>query len=144
MVTVITDNEDSGQPEISPEQVEKIADAVADKVSDEVEETVEETTDDNDEGAIVAVTLQDILARVAGIEGAIAGMDERIGYVESVANNANEIATETAAEIAEVEDTADAVEEFAEEALAEDAEREPDEIPTKAHWWTRPLSEWRS
>ena len=144
MVTVITDNEDSGQPEISAEQVEEIADAVADKVSDEAEETVEETANDNDGGAIVAVTLQDILARVSGIEGTIAGMDERIGYVETIASNANLAAEAMAAEPIEVEDTADAAEEFAEEALADDAEREPDEVPTKAHWWTRPLSEWRN
>ena len=115
------ENETPSAEEITEEVKEEIAEAI-EEVKEEIEEVAENAQEQNTMTQDMVTQsfvpdygpeIQTILSRLDAIESDLAKPVEEENEVE-----------------------------FADEPLAEDAEREPDEVPEKTHWWMRPWREW--
>lgn len=121
------------QSEPEPENEGPSTEEVAAEVRDEIAEELEEVKNEIEE---VREEIEEIPEPTI-IETPVADPD----YENSLADILSRLAALEQSQNEEVDEETQDVE-FTEQPLAEDAEREPDEVPEKTHWWMRSWREW--
>lgn len=117
------------EPENEGPSAEEVATEVRDEIAEELGEVKNEIEAVREEAQEENARTQDLVTQSFVPD-----------YGEDIANILSRLAALEQSQNEEVDEETQL--EFTEQPLAEDAEREPDEVPEKTHWWMRPWKEW--
>lgn len=119
------------EPENEGPSAEEVAAEVRDEIAEELEEVKNEIEEVREEAREENTRTQDLVTTSFVPD-----------YGEDIANILSRLAALEQSQNEETIEESNEDVEFTEQPLAEDAEREPDEVPEKTHWWMRPWGEW--